>query len=85
MKVRYQRDSIDLEEVKDMVRSRGYSLMHEKYSAMLESFRSTLEKEQDPAGVRFLQGQIDCLRCVMKLPDIIADEIRSKQRNSSDL
>lgn len=82
MKVRIEKDSIDLEDLKDCVRMPGYAHIADKHGAMLEAFRTSLEKEADPSQVRFIQGQIDALRSCMSLPQIIADEIRMRQRKS---
>lgn len=79
MKVRYERDSIDLEELKDCVSRRGYQLIVEKYATMLDSFRLKLETAAS-SDVPFLQGQIACLRSCMNLPQILHEEIRAKQR-----
>lgn len=79
MKVRYERDSIDLEELKDCVSRRGYQLISEKYVSMLEAYRLKLETAST-AEVGFIQGQIACVRACMALPQILHDEIRAKQR-----
>jgi hypothetical protein len=46
---------------------------------MLDSFRLKLETAAS-SDVPFLQGQIACLRACMTLPQILHEEIRSKQR-----
>jgi hypothetical protein len=82
MKIRLEKDSIDLEQLKDCVRQPGFRMIEQRMASMLESMRSQLEHAADAHEFRFVQGQIDCLRTCLQLPQIIHDEIRAKQRRN---
>lgn len=73
-----RRDQLDIDHLASTVESPGYAQLEEKRQHMLEALRLQLESEKD--DVRYIQGQIHMLRRVAELPQILAKEIRAKQK-----
>lgn len=72
-------DRVDLDHVNSVRESPGFKLIQLKIGHMLDTLRQDLETRTD--DVRFVQGQIAATRRVLEIPDILAKEIASTQKD----
>jgi len=78
---RVTKDSIDLAEMRDTLRSAGYKLITERQQDQYAQLVRELILAE-PDKVRYIQGQIQAITRASQLPKIIEDEIRAKQRKA---
>jgi hypothetical protein len=79
---RVTKDSIDLAEMRDTLRSAGYRLIHERQEEQYAQCVRELIIADTWDKVRYIQGQIVTIARGMQLPKIIETEIRAKQRKA---
>jgi hypothetical protein len=79
---RIPKDSIDLAEMRDTIRSPGYRLIADRYADQhAAAMRELILADTWDKALR-CQGRILAIERAMALPKIIEDEIRAKQRKN---
>ena len=71
-------DSSDLDALKELVRSPGWALVSERMKHQIRLMQSALEAAKDMADVARCQGSLAAMRLVLRLPEILQDEVKSK-------
>jgi len=69
-------DSGDLDAIRELEASPGYSLVRGRLLEELERKRSELERPADGEKTAMLRGAIAQLRTVLSVPEILQSEIR---------
>jgi hypothetical protein len=80
--VRVPKDSIDLAQMRETLRSAGYRMIAERMTDQHAAAVRELITCEDWAKARYLQGRIDAIARAIALPKIIDEEIRAKQRKN---
>jgi hypothetical protein len=77
---RLEKDSIDLNALRDTVASMGYRMIAERHAVMETALLRELVNADSFEKTRFLQGQIQALARSRDVPKILEAEIRAKQK-----
>jgi hypothetical protein len=74
-------DSIDLEHLRQVVESRGWQMIRERYSKMLDGKVRELCADLDVVQTAKVRGHIEAMRTCLDVPKILTAEIRNKSGN----
>ncbi len=67
-------DSAELDALRELVRSPGYSLLKDRIEQTIEDRRNDMEDDGDPQRLR---GIIAGLRLALRIPEILISEIKA--------
>lgn len=74
-----QLDEIDLQHVQELVRTRGFQIVQQIVAKMLEDARTALETADGDVEVNRLQGQCRALREVLRVPEKVTADVKSRR------
>lgn len=74
-------DAIDIDHVQEMVRTRGYQILHQRIERLIAGQMAALEAAEAVDDIRRAQGQLSALRTVLRLPDTLRNEALRKAKS----
>lgn len=83
MKLRIHPDKTDLEHLRQMLETRGWQMIEQRIRQMIVGAQGQLELLEGGAELHRTQGQLAALRRVLQLPQILAREIKERERRNS--
>jgi hypothetical protein len=76
-------DRTDLDFLEETCRQRGWEMIRERLEQMLEAERSTCEQTDSTRAAVRSQGAVRALRTALRIPEILALEIRTRHKIAS--
>lgn len=71
-------DSIDLEHLRQVIESRGWQMIRERYMKILDGKVREVCGDLDSTATAKARGAIEALRTCLDVPKILADELKKK-------
>lgn len=69
-------DAIDLEHLRQVVESRGWQLIAQRYGRMMDAKVRELCSDLDPSETAKVRGHIEAIRTCLQVPEILRQEYR---------